>query len=681
MNTSILASWKRRSQRRGAFFSRDSQILRGKMSSFMSYDRDESSLFDDDDEDQERDSLLDADVGRELLIYMIDASPEMFLPFKNEVEDGEEETYFNAVVKAVTKDMKTRIISRDRDEVAICFFNTRVKKNFQESEGVFVFQASDQANQDELCQPTARLIKDFSNISETFDKDIGSKAGVTPGSRENPLYNALWIAQGLLRKGSVKNSSKRILLFTNVDYPFSDADPAFKKDMRRTTVQRARDAQDLGIVIDCFPLSKQDKGFDIGTFYADMVDMSEEEKENFMAIASDRFESMVSQMQKRLFKKRTVRRLTLTVPQGMKLALQSFALFRPATPGTTAWVDSFDNKLLKSERSFLCSDTGALLSEPLQRFQEYKSEKVCFSLNEVAEVRKITETQLQLLGFKPLECLQEYHNLRPSTFLYPDEERITGSTSAFVALYRAMLCYKKYGVAFLGSNCRMVALVAQAEVSNEIGQVEPPGIHMIYLPYSDDIRHIEKMHGSVENTMPQASNEQIEKATAMIKKLDLKDFTYANYSNPALQRHYAILEAVALKEDDFELADPKDDTLPPEEQMQKLAIAQLVKAFKDSVYGPDHDLEEQELATLKAKGSATAQKRKAAEEMAGNDYDKYDWNELADKGKLKDLTISDLKIYLLKHKLQVTGKKDILINRILTQMGKSKEVRIRLKRG
>lgn len=639
------------------------------MSNFTSYDRDDS-LFDDDDEDQEKDSFLDADVGRELLVYMIDTGPEMFLPFKTETENGGEETCFNAVVKAVTKDMKTRIISRDRDEVAICFFNTREKKNFQESEGVYVFQATDQANQDELSQPTARIIKDFSNINEVFDKDIGSKAGVTPGCRENPLYNALWVAQGLLRKGSVKNSSKRILLFTNVDDPFGDADPAFRKDMCRTTIQRARDAQDLGIVIDIFPLSQSDRDFNVGAFYAEMVDMNEEEKENFMAIASDRFDSMVSQMQKRLFKKRTVRRLTLTAPNGMKLALQSFALFRPATTGTIAWVDSFDNKLLKSERSFLCSDTGALVTEPLLRFQEYKSEKVCFSLNEVAEVRKITDTQLQLLGFKPLECLQEYHNLRPSTFLYPDEERISGSTSVFVALYRAMLRFKKYAVAFLGSNNRMVALVAQAEITNEIGQVEPAGIHMIYLPYSDDIRHIEKMHGSVENTMPTVSNEQIQKAMGMIKKLDLKDFTYANYSNPALQRHYAILEAVALKEDDFELADPKDDTLPPEEQMQKPAIAQLVKAFKDSVYGPDHDLEEQEFASQKSKGPAAAQKRKVAEEMAGNDYDNFEWNELADKGTLKDLTINDLKIYLLKHKLQVTGKKDILVNRILTHMGK-----------
>lgn len=28
------------------------------------------------------------------------------------------------------------------------------------------------------------------------------------------------------------------------------------------------------------------------------------------------------------------------------------------------------------------------------------------------------------------------------------------------------------------------------------GQVEPPGMHMIYLPYSDDIRHIEEVYST-----------------------------------------------------------------------------------------------------------------------------------------------------------------------------------------
>lgn len=39
--------------------------------------------------------------------------------------------------------------------------------------------------------------------AESFSKEIGSKYGILPGSRDNSLYNALWVAQALLRKGYI----------------------------------------------------------------------------------------------------------------------------------------------------------------------------------------------------------------------------------------------------------------------------------------------------------------------------------------------------------------------------------------------------------------------------------------------------------------------------------------------
>jgi hypothetical protein len=52
------------------------------------------------------------------------------------------------------------------------------------------------------------LIKMYQNIlygffTEEFLSNIGSLDGITPGSRENSLYNAIWVAQALLRKGYV----------------------------------------------------------------------------------------------------------------------------------------------------------------------------------------------------------------------------------------------------------------------------------------------------------------------------------------------------------------------------------------------------------------------------------------------------------------------------------------------
>jgi hypothetical protein len=95
-----------------------------------------------------------------------------------------------------------------------------------------------------------------------------------------------------------------------------------------------------------------------------------------------------------------------------------------------------------------------------------------------------------------------------------------------------------------------------------------------------------------------------------------------------------------------------------------------VQAFKDAVYGPQHDQEEADAAAERAKGSIASQKRKAAAEVACKEAQNYDWGELADTGKLKDLTVPELKLYLTTHKLPLTGKKELIINRILTHLGK-----------
>jgi len=108
----------------------------------------------------------------------------------------------------------------------------------------------------------------FQSSLESFSKHIGSQHGIVSDTRENSLYNAIWAAQALLRKGyyigyghtlhtvflceywlliigniytrSAKTVDKRILLFTNDDDPFGSIKGAAKSDMIRMTRQRAK---------------------------------------------------------------------------------------------------------------------------------------------------------------------------------------------------------------------------------------------------------------------------------------------------------------------------------------------------------------------------------------------------------------------------------------------------------
>ncbi|KAG6408363.1 hypothetical protein SASPL_131368 [Salvia splendens] len=551
-------------------------------------------------------------------------------------EDQKCVSHFEAAINSISVSLKTQIINRSYDEVAICFFNTKEKKNLQDLIGVYVFNVPER---EDLDRPTARLIKEFDRLQESFSKQIGSKYGILPGTRDNSLYNALWAAQALLRKGSTKTADKRILLFTNEDDPFGDMKGVTKLDLMRTTIQRAKDAQDLGISIELLPLSKPDDDFNVSTFYADLLGLEGNDLAEFKALAAERFEDIKDQLRKRMFRKRKVRRINFIIPGGKSIELNTYAVVRPTNPGNITWLDS-------AERSFFCSDTGALLQDPPKYFQTYKSENIMFTANEVSDIKRVSTGHLRLLGFKPLSCLKDYHNLRPSTFVFPSDEEVVGSTCIFIALHRSMLRLKRFAVAFYGNSThpQLVALIAQDEIMSPSGQIEPPGMHMIYLPYSDDIRPIEEFHTDT-NLAPRASEDQIKSASSLLKRIDLKNFSVCQFANPALQKHYAVLQALALDED--EIPDVKDETLPDEEGLARPGVVKALEELKICVYGENFKQEDDDTMGSQ-KTSETSNKRKA----------------------LKELTVSELKHYLNVHNQPVGGKKEALISRILTHMGK-----------
>ncbi|MED6171497.1 ATP-dependent DNA helicase II subunit 1 [Stylosanthes scabra] len=630
----------------------------------MDYEPESDDPFRDDDDEPDSHLSLEKESTKEYVVYLVDSSPKMFnSTCPASADDQKEESHFHIALSCISQSLKNQIINRSYDEVAICFFNTREKRNLQDLNGVFVFNVPER---EFLDRPTARYIKEFDRVEESFAKDIGSQHGIVSGTKENSLFNAIWAAQALLRKGSAKTADKRVLLFTNEDDPFGSIKGAIKSDMTRMTLQRAKDAQDLGISIELLPLSHPSEPFNVSQFYADLIGLEEDELADFMPSAGNKLDDMKDQLRKRMFKKRIVKKLKFMIVDGISIELNSYALIRPTAPGAITWLDSVTNQPLKSERTFICNDTGALVEESTRRFYPYKGQNITFTMKELSEIKRSSTGHLHLLGFKPLSCLRDYYNLKPSTFLYPSDEAMDGSICIFIALHRSMIQLKRFAVAFCGSSSRaqLVALIAQDEVIQSGGQIEPPGMHMIYLPYSDDIRLVEERHSEKSGTVSKASNDQIKKAADVIKRIDLKDFSVCQFANPGLQRHYAVLQALALDED--EIPEIKDETLPDEEGLARPGVVRALEEFKTLVYGENYEEE----CEANSKPSEASKKRKAQAEVATKECENYDWNELADTGKLKDLTVVELKYYLIAHNLPVSGKKEALISRILTHMKK-----------
>ncbi|MQL20571.1 hypothetical protein EI008_26740, partial [Escherichia coli] len=112
-------------------------------------------IFRDDEDDPDTQLSLEKESTKEYVVYLVDASPKMFTTTcpAAEEEEEEEESHFHIAISCISHSLKSQSINRSYHEVAICFFNTRERKNLQDLNGVFVFNV---AERDYLDRPTAR---------------------------------------------------------------------------------------------------------------------------------------------------------------------------------------------------------------------------------------------------------------------------------------------------------------------------------------------------------------------------------------------------------------------------------------------------------------------------------------------------------------------------------------------
>ena len=142
---------------------------------------------------------------------------------------------------------------------------------------------------------------------------------------------------------------------------------------------------------------------------------------------------------------------------------------------------------------------------------------------------------------------------------------------------------------------RLVALLAQPEkIDEDTGDVLlPSGLHVIFLPYADDIRDLkhaivaepseEQVWGITKQiTQTQQTlnpSPQIHKAKRMVRSLTIK-FDSREFPNPHIQRHYDMLHALALERE--ALDEPRDLICPDLEGMER--AREKVIAFRDAVW-------------------------------------------------------------------------------------------------
>uniref|UniRef100_A0A8C3B1I6 DNA helicase n=1 Tax=Cyclopterus lumpus TaxID=8103 RepID=A0A8C3B1I6_CYCLU len=588
---------------------------------------------EDDEEEQEEGEQSGGDykiTGRDSLVFLVDASKEMFI----KGEDGQPSN-FDMTMQVVRSVYASKIISSHRDLMALVFYGTEQSKDPSKSfKHVYVYH--------DLDEPGAKRVQEVDALRGGKGAQLAAE---TMGSGETSLGDALWCCANLYSDIKLRLSHKRLMIFTCRDKPH-EGDSV--KDRQART--KSGDLKETGVIIDLMHLMKPD-GFDVAPFFRDIISPPEDESELGLQLEPcDKLEDLQKRVRAKEQKKRAQCSLVTSF---------CFCIYNPVY--LLSWFFVGINVPVRSKTRTFHTQTGSLLlPSEIKKSQVYGKKQIVMEKDEVDAIKKFEDPGMFLIGFKPMERLKRHHHIRPAAFIYPEEDEVKGSACLFSALLTK--CHERN--VFALCRCvsrrnyppRFVALVPQKEEVDEGKvQISPSGFHVIYLPYADDMRTLDPPQ------CPTASQRQVDKMKEIVSKLRFKYRSDA-FENPVIQQQYRNLEALAL--DMMAPEDTEDLIMPKVDQMDQ-RLGPLVQEFKDLVYPADYNPEGKPAAKRKTADTGGGAEKKPKVEVPEDELRAHVQN-----GTLGKLTVPVLKEACKKFGVHTTGtKKQELIDALVDQLG------------
>ncbi|CAG9795628.1 unnamed protein product [Diatraea saccharalis] len=252
-----------------------------------------------------------------------------------------------------------------------------------------------------------------------------------------------------------------------------------------------------------------------------------------------------------------------------------------------------------------------LLKSELIHYQEYGGEKIIFTDKE----KKIMTNpfgppMMKLLGFKPASMLnKEKWYYKASHFLFPNENRVEGSTKAFKALYKACVDTSVVAICVL---CTRVnsrpSIVALSPCSHPLGLDIEIGFDIIKIPFMEHVRQLSIYDEDEENIAIPIAHKATMKD--VINKLSF-DYKPDMFENPVCQSQYRAIEAIALGDEEME---PYIDTTKPDPNK----FNDIKEDLFESIFGPFGMIAPKRMAATKESGTTT--KRVKTEEIDEEDF-------------------------------------------------------------
>lgn len=575
--------------------------------------------------------------GKDAILFAIDCSPKMHIRPSTDTDEEDEDhelgsrslTPFQMGVSVACATLKSKVFAAPNDMVGILLFGTK------QSIGVDNFE-----NLSVLCpveNPNASSIIELESWIEE-KADLESKYGASDNYK---ISDVLWQSQSLLNNVTAgKVGSKRILLITNEDNPHKN-----QRHLEALAATKAGDLFHNQIFLDVLPIGSS---FKMSRFYRDIVKLADNDTAELLDPASE-YEDLLKVTRKRIHKKRSIGKVMLNFGQGLKISVASYNFVQKSYKPSKVRLAKDTNDEVKTQRNFFHPSTGApLLPSDIDKFQDYGGKKIKFTQDEVKGIAMLDgNLGMKLIGFKPKSSLKWAQFVRSSSFVYPDEKLIQGSRRLFSALL--IKCLERQVVPICSFKARdnsgpsYVALLPQEEVKDEGEQVTPPGFHVIFLPFADDVRTVpETTH------LNEPEPEQLSAGKALIKKMKLSNYRPDAFENPDIQTHFALIEGLALSRD--EIQPPKDQTLPPMDILGK-KLEKVGKEFLDAVYPSGYD---PMAVTTKRKAPATKDRHAKKEKV---DPEALDIKKIIFEKSVHKLTVAVLREYLAGLGIETKGMK------------------------
>ncbi|XP_028331940.1 X-ray repair cross-complementing protein 6 isoform X1 [Gouania willdenowi] len=608
------------------------------MADWTSYYRNEDE--EEEQEDGEQSAGEERLTGRDSLVFLVDASKEMFI----KGEDGAPSN-FDMTMQVVRTVYTSKIISSHRDLIALVFYGTEHSKNPNDTfKHVYVYH--------DLDEPGAKRVQDV----DALRGEKGAKlAAETLGCGPSSLGDALWCCANLYSDIKLRLSHKRLMIFTCREQPHGGDNV---KDRQART--KASDLKETGVVIDLIHLMKPG-GFDVSLFFRDIVSPPEDESELGLQLEPcEKLDDLQKRVRAKEQKKRATARINLCLGDGLNVAVGLYATAVTARKPPPVKLYRESNEAVRSKTRTFHTQTGSLLlPSEIKKAQTYGKKQIEMEKDEVDFIKKFDDPGLVLMGFKPMEKLKLHHHIKPSVFLYPEEGEIKGSACLFSALLKKCSEKNVYAlcrcIARRNNPPRFVALVPQnEEVDDAKVQINPPGFNVIYLPYADDVRTLDLPRCT------SASQEQVDKMKDIVTKLRFKYKSDA-FENPVIQKHYRNLEALAL---DMMAPEEVEDLIMPKVEQIDRRLGSLVDEFKNLVYPANYNPESKPAAKRKTADSGGGAEKKPKVEVSMDQIKVHVQN-----GTLGKLTVPVLKEACKQFGVRTTGtKKQELIDALMDQL-------------